>query len=170
MPTIQLIFVDSDFLNLALIAKKCICLFCVSIQIQMIKILKLIKKTVNSGAVWTESVLQSNIGSECILPTFTFSIKGHLIRAMKDSGCQTNFIEESLARKLNLKTIEDNIVITVNGFNGSQTYQTKIVNVPINIGNKYRNLKAMCIPEIRTELDLPNLGKLIEILNKMAIN
>ena len=44
-------------------------------------------------------------------------LKDFKFRALKDTGCQQNFILESLADKLNLKVIKSNVEILVNGIN-----------------------------------------------------
>ena len=83
----------------------------------------------NTADVW--SVMQIHVGSDCLLPTFHLNVKDKNIRAMKDSGCQPNFIKTDVADKLNLTVIQNNFPVTVNGFNESQNYITKVVEVPV---------------------------------------
>ena len=108
-----------------------------------------------------KEALQTQSGKESILPTFTCSLKGKNIRILKDSGCQSHFIEENLAKKLNLKIIKSNFPLTVNGFNTSKEYKTNIVEAELYYGNKSCRVEAICVPSIRTKLKLPGLGKLV---------
>ena len=116
---------------------------------------------VASGVVWTEAALQSDVGGNAILPTFTFKLGDQIIRGMKDSGCQPNFINESLAVKLKLPIVSDDLIIKVNGFNESREYKTKMVQLDLYLGNKLRTITAICVPEIRTELQLNGLREII---------
>ena len=119
-------------------------------------------KNINSSVVWTEFSLQNYDGSSSILPTFTFKIGDCTIRGMKDSGSQQSFISGFLAEKLNLSVERDNIPITVNGFNGSQAYNTKTVKVPFTITQNGGEVKAYCVPTIRTNLVLPGLSLVVQ--------
>ena len=117
---------------------------------------------VNTSSSWT-SVLNNDIGCDSILPTFTCNVKGAKIRGMKDSGSQSHFIRKDVAMKLKLPIVENNCSITVNGINEAQRYETNVVEVPIEINYKVYNVKAICIPEIRTNLKLPNLSVCVDI-------
>ena len=77
--------------------------------------------------MWTEFSLQSVSGCSSILPTFSFQIDDKMIRGMKDSGSQQSFITESVANDLQLKIANGDVPITVNGFNGCHTYESKFV-------------------------------------------
>ena len=115
------------------------------------------KATINTAAI--QSVMQVHIGNESLLHTFTAHVKDNSIRVMKDSGCQPNFIRTSVADKLNLEVIENSFPVIVNGFNDSQQYLTKVVLMDMLVGNQIFSVKAICIPDIRTELDIPGLSK-----------
>ena len=119
------------------------------------------EKNINSQIVWTEFSLQSGSGSSSILPTFSFQIEDKMIRGMKDSGSQQSFITESVANYLQLKVANGDVPITVNGFNGCHTYESKIVEIPFNIGRANSVILAYCVPEIRTKLVLPGLAKVV---------
>ncbi|XP_068231971.1 uncharacterized protein [Palaemon carinicauda] len=55
-----------------------------------------------------------------VLPTFTCEmLNGALVRGLKDCGCQTSFVTEKLASDNRLKVLEDNVSLTVNGFNST---------------------------------------------------
>ena len=73
-----------------------------------------------------------------------------------------NFISRTLADKLNLKTVKDQTPVKVNGINSSQQYDTRIVEVKINVGNKSQIIQALCLPSINIKLLLPNLGKVVK--------
>ena len=104
----------------------------------------------------------TNIGTNVILPTFTGVIGNREIRCLKDSGCQPNFIRESIAVQENLPIVSQDHKIIVNGFNNSQTYFSNIVTLELRLGNNVHTIEAICIPDINTDLYLPNLGKCVE--------
>ena len=100
-----------------------------------------------------------NCGKEAILPTFSATLSGDVeMRILRDSGCQSNFILESLANKLKLPVVK-HIELTVNGFNTTKIYNTRIVKVNLNIGGRIYNLLAICTPSINTNLNLPGLSE-----------
>ena len=119
-------------------------------------------KSVASNIVWNEAAFQSVVGSESILPTFSCFTSGVKFRSLKDSGSQSNFIDECLATRLRLPTVLNDLEITVNGFNGSRKYLTRQVSIDIGIGDATHNINAVCVPQIRTKLELPDLGKIVD--------
>ena len=118
---------------------------------------------VSSGVVWAETALDGNVGNQVLLPTFTCEIMGQTIRAFKDSGCQPNFILDSLADELKLNILDNDFPVTVNGFNESKRYVTKIVSVPLTLNGKVVSVHAICVPEIRTSLSLPGLRQIAKV-------
>ena len=112
-----------------------------------------------------EEAFQSYSGNESILPTFTFVLKNNsIIRGMKDSGCQANFVTEDFALKNKLKVLKNDYTLTVNGFNSSKEYITKLVALEFKNGNQ---IKAICVPKINTNLKLPGLSIVVkDFLNK----
>ena len=113
--------------------------------------------SVNIGVVWAETVMKVDVGGEAVLPTFTTTIGDYKLRAMKDSGSQAHFILNSVAEKLKLRILQ-NCSVVINGFNESKHYVTKVVSVPLNVGGKTHQLKAICVPSINTSLKLPGLS------------
>ena len=121
------------------------------------------KYAVSSGIVWMEPhALNVHIGSDTILPTFTCQVKESLLRGMKDGGCQTNFVNEIIAEKLNLPVIKSNVLINVHGFNKNRQYKTKIVKIMLNFGKETYEIHAIGVPLIRVNLKLPGLGKIVK--------
>ena len=106
--------------------------------------------------------LNIDVGSEAVLPTFTCKLRGRKVRGMKDSGCQPHFIRSDLAKQLNLPVVHRNFSLTVNGFNETQDYVTDVVKVELEMNGKVRKIEAICIPEIRTKLLLPDLGRCVK--------
>lgn len=117
------------------------------------------KLKVSSGVVWTETVLEANIGSKAILPTFQCQIHNLFIRCLKDTGCQPNFIASHLADQLNLPIVVSDYTVIVNGFNEGKTYNTKVVSVPLKLKSKLFHVNAICVPKISTSLKLPGLRR-----------
>ena len=110
-----------------------------------------------------------NFSGDCILPTFTFNISGHdcIFRGLKDSGSQNTFVTQSLAQTYNFKSIKDEVPITVHGFNGPKTYNTKIVDVHLRLGDSNLRVSAIVVPDIKVHLKLPLLGTVFEgFINK----
>ena len=116
-------------------------------------------ETVNSAA-WIQQFSAAQISDTSILPTFTCVLNtGRIIRAMKDSGCQANFVEAREAEASGFEILKDNFLITVNGFNDSKKYVSKLVNSKCKLGGDVIEFPAVCIPQINLSLKLPKLGK-----------
>ena len=61
-----------------------------------------------------------------------------------------------------LITLQDKVTVTINGFNSPKTYVTKLVEIPIVLGNYNHNISAVVVPEICKKLELPLLEKVVE--------
>ena len=109
-------------------------------------------------------VVFPNIASDSVLPTFTFSISGHdnLLRGLKDSGSQSTFVSKKLYDLHRFETINDNISLSITGFNGTKSYKSKVVKVPIRIRDSSFSVSAMVVPDIDIKLNLPLLGTVVE--------
>ena len=81
---------------------------------------------------------------------------------MKDSGAQCSFIDEHIANRENFRIIKSDVNLTVNGFNSSKSYKSKLVEVPLTFGNETQNIAAMCVPSISTKMSLPGLGTIVK--------
>ena len=132
---------------------------------------KVEKTNVHKVTVQSE-VLFSNNNTKTILPTFTSQLPdGSLLRCLKDSGCQKTFISDKIVKINNFKIIEKNITLTIEGFNSQQTYHVDLVEVPLKIGEKWEIVHAICVPDIKIDLFLPNLKIVTEkfIDNKFCL-
>ena len=126
----------------------------------------------NSSSEVSEQVTRTNsgvavlpaVGGHSVLPTFTFTIPGKnkLYRCIKDSGSQNTFISKELCEHNNFKTVKENLTLTVNGFNGSKNYKTKVVEVCIEVGTEAFKIPAIVTPEIEVQLSLPLLGTIVD--------
>ena len=116
----------------------------------------------HGNIITVTEALNSSSEGETILPTFTCNVKGQLVRGMKDSGCQTNFVTQKLAESLNLPVIQEHIKLTVNGINVPKDYDTKIVELEMNLGESTKVINALCIPDININLKLPCLRKIVD--------
>ena len=113
--------------------------------------------------------LKSDISCDSsLLPTFSCTLEtGLKIRALKDGGCQSNFISERVVKSQNLKVLLDDVSLKINGINVTKEYQTKLIEVPLFIGGKRIVLEALMLPSIRITLKSRRLGDLVQgILNK----
>lgn len=116
-------------------------------------------QNVSSGV----AVMPNN--SNCsILPTFSFSIqdKPGLFRGLKDSGSQSTFVCSRLMKLHKFKVVHSNVKLTVNGFNGTKTYTTEVVELPVVIGNLSFNILALVVPYININLKIPSLGRVVK--------
>lgn len=119
-------------------------------------------KTNASHSVTVIEALNGEINGESVLPTFTCTIAGKAkVRGLKDGGCQSKCITADLANSLKLKVIDDNVKLTVNGFNTSKQYITNLVEAKIKFGDKEHIINALCIPSINMSLNLPKLSKVV---------
>ena len=98
------------------------------------------------------------IHSNCAIPTFTCSIHNFKIRALKDIGSQSNFITEKLANKFNFPILNKSLNLKVTGFNSEKEYPTKIVEVPLKVGNETHKVPSVCVPNINISLKLKDLN------------
>ena len=64
-----------------------------------------------------------------------------------------------MAEKLNLKILQDQVHLTVNGINAPMTYQTKLFEVTLKLGENEFVVTAFCLPSINICLRLPHLSK-----------
>ena len=118
------------------------------------------KDNENSNTSSNIVVSETSNNSSSILPTFTCWSGDDKIRALKDCGSQSNFITESLARKLNLNVIKP-LKFTVNGMNASRQYDSRLVEIELMVKNKIYPIPAFCNPEISIKLNLKILGSIV---------
>jgi len=99
------------------------------------------------------------LSSRSVLPTFTCLLNDSLkIRGLRDLGSQNNFIKLEIADRCNLKILQNGVKLKVTGFNSSKEFCTKIVEMPIVIGNKSYNIPAICTNEFNINLKLSGLS------------
>ena len=58
----------------------------------------------------------------------------------------------------------EHVEIQINGFNSSKLYTTKIVQVPLVIGDKIIIINAVCAPSNNIELKIKGLNNLVSAL------
>ena len=100
------------------------------------------------------------INSPSILPTLALEINGKNIHSLKDGGCQSNLILESLAEDLELKVVQSDVKISVKGINSVKVHNTKIVECKLKIDNTEYIVEAICLTNISLSLQLPGMGKI----------
>jgi hypothetical protein len=93
-----------------------------------------------------------------------------LLLTMFDSGSQHSFITDDVASKLKLRVLESNINLTIKGFNGNQTLMSKLVELPIIIGNGKKIIKCLCVPKININIKTNNLSSLIKKFEDKGIS
>ncbi|XP_068243236.1 uncharacterized protein [Palaemon carinicauda] len=124
------------------------------------------KQEASSGVAVTHQY-----STNSILPTFTFSLEGNdsVYRGLKDSGSQSTFVSARLANSCKFKIVHSNIELTVKGFNESKRYCTKVIKMPLRIGDSVEHILAIVVPEISINLELPFLGELVEAVHSKGL-
>ena len=121
-----------------------------------------LSKETSTGVVLTQYAQHSDFNKSNALPTFTCGLgRVKHVRAMLDTGCQTNFVLQSIVKKNKFPIVTENLKLTINGFNSSKDYYTNVVSVPISVGDSVFNVDAVSVPSIDIKLSLPNLGKVV---------
>ena len=100
-------------------------------------------------------------GEDVVLPTFSKRFAdGNVIRGMRDTGCQPNFITNEAARRLGLKIVKTNHPLTVHGFNTVENIKTNVVELKFNEDEP--PVVAICVPKVKINLKLPGLGQVVK--------
>lgn len=123
-------------------------------------------KSSSNGVALTEALRNSTDDNAICLPTFTCRLQSETVRVLRDSGCQRNFLCDSIAKKHNLKVLEHDIDLDIHGFNVTKTVQANLVEVPLLIADKLVAIKALTIPEIRTKLKLKGINSIVDAFKK----
>ena len=110
---------------------------------------------VNTGTVWIGKVSSG----QAILPTVTGQSGQCEFTILADTGSQSTFISENLAKNLDCEVIE-NAKLTINGMNVSKDVDVKYVKVKVNIGKVNWTVDAIVVPEINIEINIPSLVKI----------
>lgn len=110
---------------------------------------------------------------DSLLPflTVTTIFEGSTVKidTVLDSGSQNSFIDEALAKFLNLKVVDNHINLVIKGINSDKGITTRLVSLPFQIGKNMYNINCICIPEIKIELKTPNLNKLLTLFKGQGV-
>ena len=118
-------------------------------------------KPLNSSSVYVGKIATEQYGEDSIIPTFSVRFADHsVLRGMRDSGCQPSFITNEAAKRLNLPIVETKFPLSINGFNSTESHLANIVELTIEENDP--PIKAICVPHIRTKLNLPNLKEVVD--------
>ena len=125
-----------------------------------------LKRESSNKLVVTSSMLQSGSRLDSVLSTLTCCLgKGEVVRVLRDSGSQLNFISNSLLSKSEHTVIENNFNLTINGFNGSKKYSCQLISMPIFFNNgKTHVIEFVALPAecIDINIKLPKLSKIVQ--------
>ena len=117
---------------------------------------------------------QMSLNNSMILPTLTAQVCDgtaiYNVRAFKDGGCQQTFIDGALAENLGLPIMDQNIILTVHGFNSSKQVRTKKVAFTLKFGSKTFRHTALCVDNIRTKFSIAGLGKIVSEFVSQGFN
>ena len=118
---------------------------------------KMVKSEATSGVV-----VLPIVNCDSVPPTFSFYINKSMVRGLNDRGSQNLFVSERLVSSHSLKAIHDNVKLTINGFSKPQCYLSRIVEVPVCLGQSVHKIPSLAVPEIKVNLNLPQLGSMVE--------
>mgnify|MGYP000226994671 CR=1 FL=1 len=115
---------------------------------------------VNQGmTIQINTTVYSN---KTLLPTCAITSScGRVLRIMKDNCAQSTFLRRSVAESLGLKVIDNNVSVSVKGWNATRKSRTKIVELPFIVNNVQHTINCVLIDEIPTSLNLPGLSNLV---------
>lgn len=120
------------------------------------------QNNVHQMTITCNTIVNSGLSNSTILPTFSVtSSNGSIIRCLKDSGCTACFIDESVVRRDNLKVLRS-IKVNINGVNGTQIYDTKLIEFKLNINNTIFTVPAIVLPQINTKLKIYGLSRIVK--------
>lgn len=71
-----------------------------------------------------------------------------ILHRIRNIGSQNLFICKKLVRTHNQKIIPVNFSLTISGFNELQNYSSKLIEVPLKLGNEIRRVNDLAIKEI----------------------
>ena len=121
---------------------------------------------INTSINFSDTVLSN----ETLLPTFTVVVDDeYKLRSLKDTGSQSNFILSSVAEKFGFKVIQY-LDITINGFNSTADYRTKVVEFSARFGDKNHIIQAICVPSINTTIRINGLKEIVEAITKKRLH
>ena len=79
---------------------------------------------------------------------------------MKDSGSQSNLVDERVLTPTNHKILET-VELDLSGINASKLYRTKLVEMELRIGDSFRTIEAIAMPTLNINLTLPGLSQIV---------
>lgn len=118
------------------------------------------KKETSSSMGTVTQALRGATGGDSVLTTFTCYLGECRVRALKDSGCQSNFVTNRFASDNKLSVVKEGVDLTLNGINVSKQYKSKVVEFTLKFGSTERKLTAMTLPSLNINLNLPGLSKI----------
>ena len=120
------------------------------------------------------SVMNTVTNTDIVIPTFTLALKkdskrkqNFQVRAMYDPASQISFITEKLAQSIKCAVVKPNVQLKISGFNSSQIFSSRIVEIQSMIHDELRTFRAFVVPEIKTKI--PDLSKVKEEFDKNNI-
>ena len=126
------------------------------------------KESVYNGICSVELL---NLSTKCIeknmLPTFSCSLSNNeTIRVLADSGAETSFISSEVIENYNYEVLENDVKLSIKGFNSLRNVKTKLVKLEVLIGNKKCSVPAVIIPNISASPKYENLNEITQILHE----
>lgn len=99
-----------------------------------------------------------------VLPTFTAHIatpEKIEVRVFKDSGSQRTFIRKDIVNKLAIPLSPRNLYLTIHGFNSSRQIDTKLIEIPLLVGEKSFNINAIVVDKLTTKFKIDGLQNVV---------
>ena len=119
---------------------------------------------------FASSIIKSNL-QDSLLPFLSIKIdivnrENETVNVLMDSGCQRNFILESLANDLKLETVGEELSLEIHGFTGEQRCKSRVVLFPVIINNIKIILECLCLQKIPVKMSIHHLDELKDLLKQ----
>ena len=109
-----------------------------------------------------------NLGS--VLPSITVTGEGKKskTRMLIDRASECSFVTESFLKKVPFITLSNKINLTIKGFNSSQSYSSKLVEIKVRLGtdHEWKSLQFLVIPRFTMSLNSKGFGKVVNGFKK----
>ena len=93
---------------------------------------------------------------------------GSSLRTLQDSGASTSFIRSDIATANNFRILQNDIVLTVKGFNSKKIITTNLVEVVVLVSGTKCYITAECVPELTASSAVKKAVKIVEDLMKFC--
>ena len=99
---------------------------------------------------------------DSVLSTLTCLLPGKIpVLTLRDSGSQSNFILTSLLSPDNHEVLKSDVKLSIDGFNSSTSYVSKLVRVNVKFGEQVKSVEFLTMDSFKFNLNLPKLSVIV---------